>query len=159
MEVMTLVAKVDEIVTPTVESLGCELVEIEYLNEGNSWVLRLYIDAPPQGVTVGDCERVSRAVSALLDVEDIIPQHYNLEVSSPGTPRPIRKERDFVRFTGTPAKIRTIAKIDGRRNFSGVIQGVQEGCVQLEREGEVVEIPITEIFKARLVETPIRGGK
>jgi len=151
MEVMTFVEKVDEIVTPTVESLGYELVEIEYLNESGGWVLRLYIDSPPPGVTVGDCAKVSRAVSALLDVEDVIPQHYNLEVSSPGTPRPIRREKDFIRFTGTPVKIRTIAKIDGQRNFKGVIQGVQEGCVQLEKEGEIVKIPIIEIFKARLV--------
>lgn len=149
MDVRSITRQIDNLISPTVESLGYELVEVEYLNEHGRWILRLYIDSTG-GVSLSDCERVSRAVSSLLDVEDAVPSRYNLEVSSPGENRPVRKLRDFERFSGSSIKVRTHNRIAGRRNFSGILKGVKGDRVRLFENGEDVEIPLGEISKARL---------
>jgi ribosome maturation factor RimP len=125
--------------------------------------VRLFIDAPvvagavpvPVGTggTVGldDCERVSRDVSAALDVADIVPHAYQLEVSSPGLDRPLRRERDFARFVGESARIRLIDGVEGRRNFLGTIRGAKDGCVEIACDGRSYEIPIDDIQRANLV--------
>jgi ribosome maturation factor RimP len=148
---------------PYVRDAGFDLIEVQAGREPTGWVVRLFIDAPvvagavpvPVGTggTVGldDCERVSRDVSAALDVADIVPHAYQLEVSSPGLDRPLRRERDFARFVGESARIRLIDGVEGRRNFLGTIRGAKDGCVEIACDGRSYEIPIDDIQRANLV--------
>lgn len=146
---MAITDRVEEIIAPAVESLDYELVGVEYVRGGQSPVLRIYIDTE-QGVTVDDCERVSHQVSAVLDVEDPITSAYMLEVSSPGFDRPLFKARDFERFAGEQAKITTKLPINGRRNFTGQLQGMDGDNILIEVDGEVFALPVTKLAKARL---------
>jgi ribosome maturation factor RimP len=128
-----------------------ETVLVEIKGDGNRSIVRAYIDQPG-GVTLDDCERFSRRFSVSLDVEDWIPFHYVLEVSSPGVNRPLIKEADFLRFCGKNAKIRTRFPISGQRNFKGKILGVTEGRLELEvAPGKEVGIAVTDIEKANLM--------
>jgi ribosome maturation factor RimP len=102
-------------------------------------------------ISVDDCERVSRDVSAALDVADKIPNAYQLEVSSPGLDRPLRRERDFARFVGESAKVRLEVGVEGRRNFSGTIRGAKDGRVEIACDGRSYELPIDDIVRANLV--------
>jgi ribosome maturation factor RimP len=105
----------------------------------------------PTLISVDDCERVSRDVSAALDVADKIPNTYQLEVSSPGLDRPLRRERDFARFVGESARVRLEVGVEGRRNFSGTIRGAKDGRVEIACEGRSYELPIDDIVRANLV--------
>ncbi len=129
-----------------------ELVELEYFLSGGSWTLRLYIDSV-HGVTLDDCVMVSRQIGALLDMENPIDHRYILEVSSPGINRILRKLSDFERFSGRQARLRTTHKIDGRRNFLGILRGTRDATVLLEVENKITEIDVENIEKAHL-ETP-----
>lgn len=136
-------------IEPILEPEGIDLAEIEFKLEGGRWILRLFIDAPG-GVTLDDCEAVSRQVGALLDIKDPIQQKYTLEVSSPGINRVLRKEKDFVRFSGSPVRIKTRTKIQGQRNFQGVIQGVENSKIVIIVDGNRIEISPDDLEKARL---------
>jgi ribosome maturation factor RimP len=105
----------------------------------------------PMYVSHEDCERVSRDLSATLDVADAIHHTYRLEVSSPGIDRPLRRERDFARFAGQEAKVRTADPVEGRRNFSGVLRGAKDGEVQIDCEGKLYQLSIDNIVRANLV--------
>jgi ribosome maturation factor RimP len=98
-----------------------------------------------------DCERVSRDVSAALDVADVIPHGYVLEVSSPGLERPLRREQDFRRFAGQQVKIRSLEPVEGRRNFSGTLVGAQAGVAEVESDGRTYRVPIDLVARANLV--------
>lgn len=135
---------------PVVESLGYELLLLEFSPSSKSGLLRLYIDAPA-GITIDDCERVSREVAGVLDVEDPISSGYRLEVSSPGLDRPLVKPAHFERFINEQARIQLLAPRDGRRRFVGWIRGVSDGAVRLETPEGMVEIPLADIDRARLV--------
>ncbi len=139
-----------QILEPAVKLSGCELVAIEYFPRGVGQTLRLYIDREG-GITVDDCERVSRQVSGVLDVEDPITGHYTLEVSSPGLDRPLTAARDFERFSGHEVKLRTDMPVGGQRNFRGLLHGLSGGDVLLEVDGREVRLPLDRIEKARLV--------
>jgi ribosome maturation factor RimP len=139
-----------EMVEPLVEALGYELVGIEYRSGARHGLLRVYIDQE-QGIALDDCERVSHQLSALLDVEDPIDVPYDLEVSSPGLDRPLFRTRDFERFQGRRARIRMRVPQDGRRNFTGVLRGVEGEQVVLEVDDEIVRLAFGEIDQARLV--------
>ena len=141
---------------PYVRDAGFDLIEVTFGRESSGWVLRLFIDAPAgASVTVShdDCARVSRDVSAALDVADVIPHAYQLEVSSPGLDRPLRREGDFARFVGENARVKMSDEggVDGRRNFSGTIRGARDGRVEIECDGRSYQLPIDEIAKANLV--------
>ncbi len=138
-----------KMIDPILEPEGLELVELEYRPEGGRWMLRLYIDRP-SGVTLDDCELASRQVGALLDIEDPIHHPYTLEVSSPGINRVLRREKDFQLYAGSPVVVRTSVKVNGRRNFNGTLRGVRDANVLVEINGEVVEIGLENIDKARL---------
>jgi len=142
--------QLSQLLQPAVKMLGYELVGIEYFPSGNRNTLRIYIDKE-DGITVDDCECVSRQVSSVLDVENPIRGHYTLEVSSPGLDRPLFSAEHFVRFSGNHVKLRTIAPLNGRRNFQGVLRGLQDGQVRLEMDGEQVLLPLEDIEKARIV--------
>jgi len=140
-----------ELLRPVVESLGYELVGVELLEQGSHGrLLRIYIDQE-QGITVDDCGAVSHRVSGVLDVEDPIPGHYGLEVSSPGLDRPLFEAAHFERFKGSKARLTLRAKVDGRRKLVGVLDGLEGRQVLILEQGECYRIPLDLIESARLV--------
>lgn len=138
-----------------VSSLGMELVEVEYKREGRDMMLRLFLDKDG-GVTLDDCSAVSRELSEILDVEDVIQGHYTLEVSSPGLNRPLKKEADYERYRGRLVKVRTFELLpddegNRRKTFLGDLEGLADGVVTLRlREGQMARIPLVKIAKANL---------
>jgi ribosome maturation factor RimP len=136
---------------PLVEALGYELVLLEFNAHRGSALVRLFIDAPG-GITLGDCEKVSREVEGRLDVDDPIPQNYRLEVSSPGLDRPLVKPGHFERFAGSVARVQLNMPRDGRRKFEGVLRGLRSENVVLETaDAGTVELALGNIERARLV--------
>jgi ribosome maturation factor RimP len=142
--------KIQALVEPVVDSLGYELVGIEYLIQGKHGLLRVYIDTD-DGVDVKDCQRVSHQLSGVLDVEDVIKGQYQLEVSSPGLDRPLFTEEHFERFAGRQAKLKLTAPMEGRRKFQGVLQGVKDGNVLIDVGEEVFSLSLSAIDKANLI--------
>jgi len=141
--------KVTKMVQPLIAEKGLELVDVEYTKEGSHWYLRIFIDKEG-GVDIDDCAMISHAVSELFDRHDPIPQAYMLEVSSPGLERPLKKDEDYVRFQGRLVSISTTEPIEGYREFTGYLKGVENDAVTLEYEGEQVTIPKRVIKKANL---------
>jgi ribosome maturation factor RimP len=141
--------RVRVIADPILSDQGMELVEVEYRRERMGWVLRLYIDKEG-GVTVEDCSRVSQEVGRSLDVEDFISTPYTLEVSSPGLTRPLRSERDFIKYRNRLIKLKTIDPIENRRHFKGKLVGVSENRIEIEVDGGVFQIPLSNVAKANL---------
>lgn len=136
---------------PVVKSMGYELVGVEFHGSEHHGVLRIYIDKE-DGITVDDCASVSRQISAVLDVEDPITQAYDLEVSSPGLNRPLFKATDFQRFAGSKAKIKLAVALNGRKNFSGVLMGIDDNeQVIIDVDNETFELPLQDIAKANLL--------
>jgi ribosome maturation factor RimP len=128
-----------------------ELADMELLRESRGWVLRLFIDKPG-GVTLDDCASVSRQFGDQLEVEDLIPFRYNLEVSSPGLDRPLKKDRDFLRHIGNQIQVITRSPLEGRSFFKGKMLDYQvSGTLSLAEKKKVWEIPVSLIAKARLV--------
>ncbi|MEJ2067022.1 MAG: ribosome maturation factor RimP [Deltaproteobacteria bacterium] len=145
-----ILLRVETILGPLLDAEGFSLVDVEYKRERRGWVLRVFIDKE-SGVTLDDCARVSREFGQLLDVEDIIPTSYQLEVSSPGLDRPLKKEEDFVKYSGRKVRIKTKEQVSGRRNFKGALLGCTEGKVMVKVEGSgVFTIPFSAILKANL---------
>lgn len=149
-----IASTVQGLVEPIIVQMGYELVDVEYCREGKRYFLRLFIDGPA-GISLDDCERVSRAVEEELDRADPIPHSYYLEVSSPGVERPLKKDVDFTRFRGRKVTIRTFAPIYGRRNFEGELLGLEGGMVSiLTPAGEQLSIPRQGIASAKLKYEP-----
>ena len=135
---------------PSVERLGYELVDLEVRLGGKGGLVRLYIDKP-DGIDLEDCEKVSLAVSALLDVEDPVPGNYNLEVSSPGLDRKLTKVEHFQRFAGETVKVQMRFPIEGRRRFRGTLVSSDEENIVVEVDGESFSLSLKTIDTARLV--------
>ena len=130
--------KAEALLSPIVESNGFELVDVEYVKEAGNWYLRGYIDKPG-GITVNDCETVSRAFSDRLDEDDFIEDSYILEVSSPGLGRPLKKERDFERSLGEEVEIRLYKALNKQKEFTGILKAYDKETVTIETaEGELV---------------------
>jgi ribosome maturation factor RimP len=129
--------------------MGYELVGVEFHGSEHHGILRIYIDQE-KGITVDDCADVSRQISALLDVEDPIQQAYDLEVSSPGINRPLFKKADYQKYAGAQAKIKLGVALNGRKNFSGILQGCEDDLVLIEVDNEVFELPFHDIARANL---------
>ena len=143
----------DELATllePTVERLGYELADLEVRLGGKGGRVRLFIDKP-EGIGLVDCERVSRAVSALLDVEDPVPGNYDLEVSSPGLDRKLTKVEHFQRFMGEIVKVNMRFPLAGRRRFRGKLLSVDDENIVVEVDGESYSLALATIDTARLV--------
>jgi ribosome maturation factor RimP len=145
----TLRERLIVLIEPLLGRLGYELVELEYAAGRSSALVRLFIDRP-EGIKVEDCERASREVSALLDVEDPIPTAFTLEVSSPGFDRVLRTPAHFARFAGERVFVELRAPRAGRRRYTGTLLVVGETGITLEVDKEKVEVPFGEIAKARL---------
>lgn len=143
-------AHLRQLLEPVISVLGYELVGIEYLGQGRNNTLRIYIDKT-EGVTLDDCEKVSRQVSGLLDVEDPIQERYTLEVSSPGADRPLFTREHFDSNKGRWVRLRLDKPLDGRRNFKGIIQGMNDEEVLLDVDGTRFSLPLKTIEKARLI--------
>jgi ribosome maturation factor RimP len=142
--------RIRRLIQEVVEGQGYELVDAEYKGAGRNAILRIFIDQP-SGVSHRDCELVSETVGTVLDVEDLIPFSYTLEVSSPGLDRKLLKESDYTRFGGKLARIQTRIPLRQQKVFRGRLQGIHEGKVQLELpRGELLEIPLDVIQEARL---------
>ena len=142
--------QLEQIAEILVASEGMELVDLEYRKEGRRWMLRLFIDKDG-GVTLDDCASISRELGDLLDVKDIIPQAYVLEVSSPGLNRRLRKKEDFSRFAGRKVRLRLVAPIDGRKKIVGELEGVEgEAVIVAAPEGRC-SVALEDIAKANLV--------
>lgn len=144
-----IVRRAWEVLEPELDSLGFELVEIEYGREDAGYVLRLYIDRTG-GVTIDHCVEVSRYVGPVLDKEDFIEGAYNLEVSSPGIDRPLRKPVDFTRFAGEPIKVETVAAMAGRRRYAGRLAGYEDGLIAIDCGGTVHRVHIENVKRAKL---------
>ena len=144
-----IVRKAWEVLSPSIEELGCELVEIEYAVEWGRAVLRIYIDKR-SGVSLDDCTAVSQALSPVLDAENFIHGAYSLEVSSPGIDRPVRKPTDFERFIGERIKLRAVEPIQGRRNFKGTLTSFHNGLIGINCGGDIHNVHIENLEKANL---------
>lgn len=142
--------KIEQMVKPVIEDMGCEFWGCEYLPVSGHATLRIYIDKP-EGVTVDDCADVSHEVSGILDVEDPIHGAYNLEISSPGMDRPLMNPAHFERYKGEIIAVRTLDPIMGRRKFKGPLINITADGIEMEVDGEVYAIPFEEIDKANLV--------
>ncbi len=122
--------KTEALVAPMMEEYGFELVDVEYVKEGSNMYLRAYIDKPG-GITVDDCEMVSRRLSDRLDEEDFISESYILEVSSPGLGRPLKKEKDYARSVGKEIEIRTFRAVDHEKTFEGILKEYDKDTVTI----------------------------
>lgn len=143
-------AELARLLEPTVEGLGYELADLELRIGGKDGVVRLFIDRP-EGVGLGDCEVVSRQVSALLDVEDPVPGHYVLEVSSPGLDRKLTKPAHYQRFVGEDVRVQMRFPVEGRRRFRGKLLSADEETIEVEVDGMTHSLPMATIDSARLV--------
>jgi ribosome maturation factor RimP len=151
---VTLRERLIALIEPVLAQLGYELVELEYAAGRTSAVVRLFIDKPaidqPAGISVDDCERVSRDVAALFDVDDPIPTAYTLEVSSPGFDRVLRIPAHFERFVGERVFVELQAPRAGRKRYTGILKAVSGAGIGMEVDKQTVEVPFVEIAKARL---------
>jgi ribosome maturation factor RimP len=142
--------KLRHILEPVIAAMGYELVGVEFHPGGANALLRIYIDKA-SGIGVDDCQRVSNQVSGVLDVEDPIPGHYTLEVSSPGLDRPLFDAEHFVRFAGHRVRMELNVPLDGRRKIAGLLKGMFDGEVAVEVDGVERRVPLERIGKARLI--------
>jgi ribosome maturation factor RimP len=144
-----IVDRVRAMADPIILDEGMELVDVEYRRESKGWVLRLIVDKEG-GVTLDDCTRCSREVGRSLDVEDFIQAPYTLEVSSPGLTRPLKTEKDFMKYRHGLIKVKTLDPIENRRQFKGRLLGVSENRIEIEVDGGIFQIPLSNVAKANL---------
>lgn len=138
------------LLAPVVEALGYQCWGVEFISQGRHSLLRVYIDHP-DGILIEDCEKVSRQISGVLDVEDPISGEYTLEVSSPGMDRPLFTLEQFAAHVGAQVKIRLRSPYEGRRNFHGVLCGVEEQDVVVQVDNHEYLLPIESIDKANII--------
>ena len=145
-----IISRLEELIRPLVESQGADLVELQYGHpKRGRGILRLFVDRPG-GITIEELARVNRMVGGLLEVHDVIPGSYTLEVSSPGLTRALKKPEDYQRYAGRLVRITTRAPWEGRQVHSGILQGLEDGQVRLKEGESVLHIPLDEIARARL---------
>ena len=143
--------RIRQALDPILRSLGLDLWALEFQKAGPKWLLRVTLDREIGGVTLHDCEAVSRDLGMVLDVEDIIQHAYTLEVSSPGLDRTLTKPEHFERFAGSAVKIKTYQPINNEKVFRGTLRGLLDTFVRVEvADGEVLAIPLGNIAKASL---------
>jgi ribosome maturation factor RimP len=147
-----MAAKVRAMIEPSVEAMGFDLVRVRFITAARR-TLQLMAERADGSMTVEDCAELSRAVSAILDVEDPIKGEYDLEVSSPGIDRPLVRERDFDKYAGFEAKIELATPLAGQRRFRGVVVGMEDGQVVLDAPQGRVQLPFESIEQAKLVLT------
>lgn len=149
MDESAIITKLEEITKPVVEKLGLDLYDLEYKRESNGWVVRVFISSDG-GVTINDCVKVSRQLNLLLDVEDIIPHSYNLEVSSPGLNRTLKKIGHYEKSIGAKAKIKLREPYKNSKTLVGIIKSVMDTKIFFDIQSEIVEIDFGDIESAKL---------
>ncbi len=145
-----IIEKIEKIVTPVIDEMGLSLVDVEYMQDGGYWYVRIYIENLNGDITLEECAAISGKIDE--DIDRLIEQRFFLEVSSPGIERPLKKIEDFVRFQGEKVKVSLKHKVEDNKNFEGILVKTEDGIIFLEvDENKVLEIPFTEIRKANLV--------
>ena len=144
----TYETRTEELITPILDRMNFELVDVEYVKEGGTWYLRAYIDKEG-GITVNDCEAVAREMNEILDREDFVEDSYVFEVSSPGLGRPLKKEKDFQRNLGEEVEVRTFRAIEGQKEFTGVLKAYDKESVTIELEETEMKFARTDIALIR----------
>ena len=150
MDEREFIGRIWAIVEPELSEQGYELVELEHSQQGHTPILRIFIDKEGGGITLDDCAEATQLLDPVLDRAEVIDGRYMLEVSSPGFDRPLRKAVDFDRFKGEPVKLRSLAPVEGRSRFKGVLMGFDDGLIQLECDGRAWSIHIENLKSARL---------
>lgn len=141
--------KTEELIVPILDAKGFELVDVEYVKEGQDYFLRAYIDKPG-GITIDDCVAVSREMNVLLDELDYVDGAYTFEVSSPGLGRPFKKPRDYERSMGEEVEIRTYKAMDGSKEFYGILKAYDDATVTIQSEEEEITFNKSDIALIRL---------
>jgi ribosome maturation factor RimP len=146
--------KIVQIIEPVIESEGMEIIDLECLKMKYRWLVRIYIDKEG-GVTIADCSEISKQAGDILDVYDVLPGSYTLEVSSPGLDRPLTRDKDFIKYRGSTVRIKTAEKLDGVKNFHGKLNDYldENGTKTLivDVSGKIYHIPRDMVVKAHLV--------
>ena len=146
----TYETRTEELITPILDRMNFELVDVEYVKEGGTWYLRAYIDKEG-GITVNDCEAVAREMNEILDREDFVEDSYVFEVSSPGLGRPLKKEKDYIRSMGKEVEIRTYRAINREKEFYGILSAYDENTVTIKTEdGTEMTVEKSDIALIRL---------
>ena len=141
--------KVFALAQPVVEEEGCSLWDVEYLREAGTWYLRVYIDKEG-GVSIDDCERISRRLDPILDEADPVPESYVFEVGSAGAERELKRPSDFQQFMGSEVEVKLYKPLDGCKSFVGLLRGYENGQVSIERAGELLCFSAPQIAQVRL---------
>lgn len=145
-----IIEKIEKIVIPVVNEMGLSLVDIEYMQDGGYWYVRIYVENLNGEITLEECAAISRKIDE--DVDKLIEQRFFLEVSSPGIERPLKKIEDFIRFKGEKIKVSLKHKINDKKSFEGIITECKDNIIFLEIEEEnIVEIPFSEVKKANII--------
>ncbi len=144
----SVVESIIEMVEPLINEEALDLVDVEYKKLGKTWTLRIFIDSD-RGVTVDDCQKVSRQVGDMIEIDDLISNPFVLEVSSPGLDRPLKKEKDFLRFKNKAIQVKTFSPMENRKNFRGTIQDCKNNILFLDEEGVSIEISLDKISQAK----------
>lgn len=145
-----IIEKIEKIVTPVINEMGLSLVDIEYMQDGGYWYVRIYVENLNGEITLEECAAISGKIDE--DVDKLIEQRFFLEVSSPGIERPLKKIEDFIRFKGEKIKVSLKHKINDKKSFEGIITECKDNIIFLEIEEEnIVEIPFSEVKKANII--------
>ena len=145
----SVVQKIEKIVIPAAEELGLSLVDVEYMQAGGYWYVRVYVEKLEGDVNLEDCASLSGKIEDAVD--QLIDKKFFLEVSSPGIERPLKKESDFIRFTGEKIFVALKHKLNEKRNIEGILRAYENQSLLLEVDGEELQIPFSEVKKAHLV--------
>ena len=149
MSISRLTDKIAEIARPVVEEEGCSLWDVEYVREAGTWYLRVFIDRDG-GVSIDDCERVSRRLDPILDEKDPIPESYVFEVGSAGADRELKRPRDFEQFMGSDVEVRLYRPVDGSKQYTGVLAGYEDGAVTLTQGEKTLRFTKEQVAQVRL---------
>jgi ribosome maturation factor RimP len=150
---MDVTDRIQQIIAPSVEAMGYEIVRVQVSGTQRPTLQVMAERKDNAAITVEDCADISRAVSALLDVEDPISSAYTLEISSPGIDRPLTRLKDFERFAGFEARIETRFPLDGRKRFRGILKGVEDGAIRIETDTGPASVPFDAVQRAKLILT------
>ncbi len=140
---------IEEFLNPMMEEHAFELVEVDFAKEGSNWYLRVYLDKEG-GITIEDCELVSRGLEKIMDEHDPIEQPYILEVSSPGIDRALKTEKDFKKYAGRTVELRLFKPIDSRKEFQGTLVGLIDGAIVITEEGQELTFPKKSVSNCKL---------
>ena len=150
MKKTSIYQSVADLVEPTLKESNIELIDVEYRKSGKAWILRIFIDKN-QGVTVYDCQELSREIEDLIEIHELIDDHYVLEVSSPGLDRPLKKDTDFLRNKGKRIQIKTYSPINNKKENVGTVIDFVNGTLFLEDKKDILKVSLTEIAQAKLI--------